>query len=464
MKGNKPIFYASRITLLAFVLFTTAAAAPPAEPAPDKALFTSSTGLRVKIIHNPNMQFIHAQLVIYYKDTVENPAIPYLTSMNIFNPQIDKGESDLLNTMKKMGNDFTIENRPDFLYIKMNFIPEQFELFYRFIKNIFHNRLISESLPGLETYSGRKQARSLAERFNDSISNFWKYFFSQNDWKQQIAFQIAYEHFFAPSLLGRTFITPSHLKNITLKQVLAFYRETYNPNNALLIIKGNFPNRGVLFGFLELKLKSFKKKSPYIQAEKELPPPINNQMKVVIYNVQDTESPIIYWFEAISTFNNRNPIPSLVLNNIFFAYPTGRLFMNARESNINQLRIETQMVSHVDASIICNTIRVNYRDLTPFFQLVEREKKRLQISRIDRPEFANTVSFIYGRLKVNTQNYDNDANQEIINTSYSLPPITLAGFNQAIDATPNSMVVIVGNSKLILKWLDKKIPIQVVDF
>jgi hypothetical protein len=436
----------------------------PAETDAEPLEYTCSRGLTLKIIKDANMQFIHAQLLIYYREDRVNPAIPYLTWMNLFDPNVNKSDSSLSDTLKKLGNDFEVEQRPDFLVFKINFLSDKIPLFIKFLKQLYDYEPFTEAtpLPGA-SYSERKKIQQTAESFKDSLTNFWKYFLKKKEWKKTIAYQIAYDHFFPDSILGNTFIEPKRLNNLTLDHIRSFYRHTYILPNSLLIIKGNIQRPVLLYGKIESAFGSTKKHPPLPTVKEKIA--VNPQKKIVIFNVDDNESPIIFWFEALSTYNDKNPIPALILNNILFLYPTGRLFTVARGFDINPLTLNTEMVNHNTVSVICNIIRLRYRDIERFIVMAEREKKKLDIMRIDRREHVNTLSNLIKRLKVKTQDFEHDVTIEKMKTPYRPQPITLAELNQVVDEPGNLLIVIIGNARRILNSMPLlRSRVKVIDF
>jgi len=432
--------------------------------------FKSSRGLEIMILKSDHIPFIHAQLLIYYKEKIKNPAISYLTLLNIFDNAVDKSGTSVLNILRKLGNDFEVEQRPDFLLFKINFLPDKRSQFIKFLKELYHYKPFLQTDSGSGTYSQRKRQINTSERFKDSIANYWKYFFKKKQWKKKIAYQLAYRHLFSPNLLGNTLITPDSLKNVDLDHLRAFYRRTYKLSNSRLIIKGNIENPALLFGSIERAFSSFKKQEPRKYAGEKLI--INHQKKVIVFNTNRIDPPILFWFDPVSTLNNRAPVPSMLLNSVLFGYPTGRLFLNARYFNINNLRLNSEMTNHKGVSVICNTIRLRYKDIENFILLADREKKKLRMKRVDRKEYLDNLTHIYGSMKVNSQNFENNVNLEIFDPLYRSPNpkdsnVTLAGLNQVIDNSNRNqgIIVIVGNAKIISRNLTILKPqVQVIDF
>jgi hypothetical protein len=436
---------------------------PPSEP--EIYNLKSSRGLRLKILKSNHIDFIHAQLVIYYKKKMKNPAIPYLTLLNIFERNLRGDETSLLSTLKKLGNDFKVEHRPDFLLFKINFLSSNDNIltFIKFLKTLYNYKPFEDLHSTSTSYAANRERQNTEVRFKDSISNYWEHFFSKKEWRSQIAYQMAYQYFFPTNIMGQTFISPRDLKSITLDQLRTFYLDTYQFSNSLLIIKGKIENPGLVLGHIERIFSSFKRQLPQAPPEEKLK--INRQKKILVFNTGNDESPAMYWFEAVSTQGGGNPIPALVLNNILFTYPTGRLFINARLSNINISKLDTEMINHLGVTIICNSIRLRYSDIKNFIFLVDREIKKLRIKRVEKKEYLNALSYILGRLRVNTQDFRNAVNLEIFQSEYYAQRISLENLNRIIDDSIYSLIVIVGNAKSILPQLNLFKPyVSVIDF
>jgi len=450
------------VTIFICLLFPVSTAAEPSPAEFDS--FTCTKGLRLRVLASDQIPFIHAQLVIYYNEKVKNPAIPYLTLLNIFERNLKGDDTPLLSILKKLGNDYQVEHRPDFLLFKINFLPDKILLFTRFLKALYSYKPFLELNSPTSSYVDEKQKLNTETRFKDSIANYWNYFFRQQDWKIRIAYQIAYHHWFPSSIMGNILITPDSLKDVSLDQLRSFYERTYQLSNSLLIIKGNIGQPAILHGHIERTFASFKKHPPLEPAVEKLTP--NPESKIIIFNTNNDDSPIMFWLQAVPTYNNRNPLASLVLNNILFSYPTGRIYLNSRYLNINNLRMETQMENHQALTVICNIIRLRYVDTRNFIVLVERERKKLRGQEVDRIEYLNTLSNIYGRLEVNTQYFENDISLEIMKTEYYAQKVTLASLNQKVEQLNQEVIVIVGNAKLILADLGifPSWKVEVIDF
>ncbi len=132
--------------------------------------FTTSKGLAVKVLQDNDMPFIHAQLLIYLDGNVQNYsslAISQLAVMNMFERMLNSPPSNLMGMLERQGNDFRVEQNPEYVKISMNFLPDRLASFSKLLKEIF-------------TY----QSFHL-NKFNRSKVNFWPLFRKDRDWKKR---------------------------------------------------------------------------------------------------------------------------------------------------------------------------------------------------------------------------------------------------------------------------------------
>jgi hypothetical protein len=445
-----------------------------AEAAVQKQLFVTQKGLNVKFLIDKTMDFIHAELLIYYNGKYRNPAIPSLTLLNIFNKDVNESDSSLLSSLRKLGNDFEVEQSADFQMVKINFLPDRLQQFIKFVRGLYSYKSFLNIKINPDSHLYRKRQRDTLKKFEDSVNNYWRYFFKKENWKRDIAYQIAYNRLFPGNPLGNTLITADMLRQATLPTVRTFYQRTYRLPNSLLIIKGNFRPQ-LVRAYIASEFASFEKQLPEVPVSHKLR--INNKREVVVFNINNNDPPLLFWFDAIVPLNHKNYIPFLALNNILFGFPIGRIYLGAREMNMSNLEIHSEVTNQKEVSVICNTIELRSRDIEAFIRLVDREKKKLTIKKIERKEYLNTLSYFYGKIKVDTQHIDNDINHEILTTFYPFdktdfispaaqsPMLTLAVLNEHLGNSRNhsesqkGVIVIVGNYNLIRRYLKSIKPV-----
>ena len=130
--------------------------------------FVSSKGLPIKILKSNAIGSVHAEILIFYHGNT-NPAISYLTVENMFNPEIHNSDTNLLGILKRLGNDFSVEHRVDYLKISLDFLPNRLSLFTHFIDELFSYKSFS------------------LKRYNNSIYNYRKYVVRRNGWEKILA-------------------------------------------------------------------------------------------------------------------------------------------------------------------------------------------------------------------------------------------------------------------------------------
>ncbi|MFC2155820.1 insulinase family protein [Acidobacteriota bacterium] len=398
--------------------------------------------IKIKIINVPNMDFVHAELAIFYKNSNVNPAIRHLTTLNIFNEDVNQGGSGLLSTLRKLGNDFEVFNRQDYLLLKINFLRDKLPIFGQFLKGLYSYKAFS------------------LKKFTYSVSNFRNLFFKHDDWKRETAFQVAYQKLFPDQPLGNALIVPGSVTKINLAQIRSFYQRTYTLSNSLLIIKGNLKT-GIVLGSINRVFKQLKKqeiKKRYLKEKLK----INGGREVIIYHINSSSPPEIYWFETIPPLNRKNHIPLRVLNDMLFSQPTGRL---SRVNNgVRFSRVHTEVLNHEEVSVICNNVRINFSNIEKFILFVDTEKRKLK--NINRREYLDVKNYFCGRLKVNSRKVENDVELE---RDFSLfkseesrllssfvrisQQVTYESLSSVSQDLAGGTIVIVGNANLIVRHL-----------
>jgi hypothetical protein len=371
----------------------------------------------------------------------------------MFNKELNTSNPSLISALRRLGNDYEIEHRPDYLKIGVNFLLTKFSLFAQFLKELY----------GYKAFGLKK--------YNDSILNFKKYYLKSGDAEKKMAQAFAYNRLFAGHLLGNTIIDVNRLPKINLAQIRSFYRKTYKPENSFVCIKGNL-NPHITFGLVEKSLKSFKKQKNLIFYSEKLN--VNQVRKIYLLEVKNTDAPTVYWFHAIPPLRDDNHLPSVILNNILFGYPIGNLFKSAGYYGIRNIKkMESEVINHAETSVICNTVKLNYSNIEKFILLYEQESRKLRVRKINRNEYLNTLNFFLGKAKVDSAHFDNDIHFEINKSVYSVDresfevsakifqKITLNRLNRFLAGTDlfkfqrnrktADVIVIVGNPGLVLK-------------
>ncbi len=437
-------------------------------PAVKKQSFTTKKGLEVRLLADRTMEYVHAEILIFYKGKFENPAVPSLTLASMFYKGDGRGNSALISPLKKMGFDYETERTADYLVIRVNFLPDKLLTFIRFAKGIFAYRLFENVKNNPVAVFNERRQRAMRRQLQDSRKNYWRDFLRKENWKQEIAFQIAYDRLFAGHPLSRGMITAENLADATETAVRRFYQRVFRLPNGLLIMKGKL-TPPLIKAYLRSEFDSFKKQEPEVPVNKKLV--VDNQRKVIVFSRNTPEMPVLYWFDAMKPESAEARLSFMGVHHILFGFPYGRIHLAAHSKRLNKLEIQAQMLNHPEAAVICNIVRLRPRDIEPFIRLVDHEKKQLSIKKIDHREYLYTAAYFNGMVKVDTQHVESDINQEILSAYNSVrqepkiepvsgsSPFSKASLNRQVDGlkmykdSKTGVIVIVGNYDMIRPYL-----------
>ncbi len=419
--------------------------------------FTTSKGMKIKFLKQDDLGFIHAQIVVYYHFGFNNPALPSLTATNIFSRDYNPSGSPVLNTLRSLGNDFEIQNRPDSLLIKINFLPGKVQLFTQFLKNLFRYKPFYQTYSG-QSYNYTNLEQTIQKNLVESKRQYWQDLKKEKHWKKKVAMQIAYSRLFPNHSLGRILVTPDTLNRATLPSIRSFYRRNYTPQNTKVILKGNL-HPGQTRGLFELEFKSFKKPDkPLPQIDIPVP---TNKREIIILHIDSIDSPLIFWINTIPPVSSKHHLETLLLNDFIYSYPLGTLPRQAYRNGIRLAALASDQHNHLGASIICNTIGVKFNEIEKVIIVADSELRKLENKGITRREILNISSYFLGKCKVKTEHFDNDVETKIgtfnfqtgYNSSQQLPnllqQVSTTSIRRVIGIPQQSIIVIVGNSKLV---------------
>jgi predicted Zn-dependent peptidase len=382
-------------------------------------------------------------------------AIAQLTVMNMFERALNSPPSNLLGMLERQGNDFLVEQTPEYVKISMNFLPDRLTSFSKLLNEIF-------------TY----QSFHLG-KFNESKSKFWPLFIKSHDWKREIALLLAYQQLVGNFYFSQGFQLQQILNGINMAQLRSFLLRTFRPDNALLIMKGKI-NPYFILGMIEKDLPQFPPRQAKARREAAL---LNTGRKVFILNVNSPELPMVYWFDAAPPAADPGYLPYAIGNHSLFGFPGGRIYQSERNQFLmGGYKVNTEAIFLKDFTLFCNSLRLNYSDLENFLLLVEQERKRFAVRPIERKEYLDALNFYIGQAQVGTSRFDHDLQAEIdrfYGQAAAAPAprvepdlfqeVSFGRVQQALDEQmgsrhkPNNrekgIIVLIGNANLILNSL-----------
>ncbi len=427
---------------------------------PETRLFSFSTskGLAVKVLQDNDMPFIHAQLLIYLDSSTQNYstlAISQLAVMNMFERSLNSPPSNLMDMLQRQGNDFLVEQNPEFIKISMNFLPDRLAAFSKLLKEIFNYQSFH------------------LNRFNNSKEKFWSLFTKNQDWKKEAALLLAYQQMVGNFFFTRGFLLQNVLKGINLAQLRSFLLRTFRPDNALLILKGKM-NPYFILGMIEKDLPQPPAR-PAKSGKSEVTLQIGR--RVFILNINATDQPMVYWFDAAPAAVSDDFPPYAIGNFSLFGFPGGRIYQSERNRMLmSGYKVTTDTIFLRDFTIFCNYLRMNYNDLENFLLLVDQERRRFNVRPIERKEYLDALNYYIGQAQVATGHFNyglqgeidrfhgQGAAQAVAKVGREIfQEVSLNRVLQVMDEQMGSkhnvgnrekgIVVIIGNADLVLKSL-----------
>jgi predicted Zn-dependent peptidase len=420
--------------------------------------FSTSKGLAVKVLQDNDMPFIHAQLLIYLDSSTQNYtslAISQLTIMNMFERELNSPPSNLLNMLQRQGNDFLVEQNPEFVKISMNFLPDRLASFPKLLKEIFNYQSFH------------------LKKFNDSKERFWSLFAKNRDWKKEIALLLAYQQMIGNFYFTQGFLLQEFLNRINLAQLRSFLLRTFRPDNALLILKGKI-NPYFILGMIE---KDLPLPPPLPAKTRKEETVVNAGRRIFILNVNSPDLPSAYWFDTAPAADDTNYLPYVIGNFALFGFPNGRIYQSEKNQfQMGGYKVNTEAYSFSNFTLFCNYLRLNYNDLENFLLLVDQERKKFNVRPIERKEYLDALNFYIGRSQVETSRFDYDLQGEIdrfhgqgagsfasrigaelfqeVNLNRVLQIMDeQMGYKHKVGTREKGVVVLVGNADLILSSL-----------
>lgn len=420
--------------------------------------FTTSKGLVIKVLQDNDMPFIHAQLLIYLDGSSQNYtslAISQLMVMNMFERELNSPPSNLMDMLERQGNDYQVEQNPEYVKITMNFLPDRLAVFPKLLKEIFYYQSFH------------------LKKFNQSKEKFWSLFAKNRDWKKEMAFLLAYQQMIGNFYFSQGLLLQDILNRINLAQLRSFLLKTFRPDNALLILKGKI-NPYFILGMIE---KDLPQPSPQPSKTKKEGITINANRKIFVLNVNSAELPVVYWFDAAPAVTDVSYLPYVIGNFALFGFPGGRIYQSEKNQfSMAGYKVNTETYFLKKFTVFCNYLRLKYNDLENFLLLVDQERRKFIVRPIERKEYLDALNYYIGRAQVETSRFDYDLQGEIDRFhsqgvgSLALPigpqlfqEVSLNQVMQVMDEQMGSrhrssgrekgVVVLIGNANLIFKSL-----------
>jgi len=264
------------------------------------------------------------------------------------------------------------------------------------------------------------------------------------------------------------------LKNITRKDILAFYQQYYRPNNSVLVMTGN----------LNLRIAT-RKVSHYLSTwqEKEvervyLPPPApNNEEMVCFIELPQAKDPAVLLGNVIFPYGDPDFFPFSVLNQVLGGTPNSRLFMNLRESKEYAYYAFSEMELFRSCGVYFVRAKVTPPSCFASVQDILGEIDRMIKERTPTFEIEQAKSYLIGNFPLQLDRLDNFARKLSEKVAMSLGEghwnefyenIMLVDSNRVFQVAekcllPKPVVVLVGDRSVLSNHLGEFKKIEIYD-
>jgi len=376
-RWRSPLILAAGLCLLAGSL-------PGAAP----LTFKTSRGIPLYLFPDPSLNYVHAELTLTVRHSpTDRNALPLFRLATRL--LLGDRKSGLLNRLRAVSPEFSVEERPDSLRIAVDFLPGRLAEFTQFVKSFFSSQSFS------------------VERVAAARSRFWSDLTRSGDWKRDLALQVAFHSLFAGSSLGPLPLGPGAAAGLNAAQLRSYWTQVCRPAAGTLMLKGHL-NPYVTLGLLEKAMSGSPGKGSPLPVERL---PVHNQRRVFFLDVPDHDYPQLFLIDAASVAGTIDMLPIYVATFSLFHYPTGRIYEAGRSQfNILNCPVTSELIQYPGVVVLVSSARVAPGEVDKMMGVMEGERRRLGNSPVGRKEYLDALNFFWKKNSVETTRVDHDLN------------------------------------------------------
>jgi zinc protease len=427
---------------------------PPLAPRPlnlpEPYETTLANGLGVVLIEDKRLPLISFRLAFRSGDANDPAALPGLTDMlsHLLSEGTDTRTSrQIAEEIERLGATLSVGSSSDFTTIASSSLSIYVDEILELIADV----TLRSSFPQNEVDLARENTKQLL------IQQRAQPGFLASERMAKVLFG---EHPYA-----NISPTAEMLDSLTRDNLLSFRRSTFVPNNAVLIVVGDFESAAIISRVEDLfagwPVGSVAQPNP-----PALPKPVARRMYLVD-RPGSAQSNIVIGNEAIKR-TSPDYFPLLLMHTILGANASSRLFMNLREHK----GYTYGAYSNLDARRLAGTFRataevrtaVTGASLHEFFY----ELDRIRDEAVSKEEIINAKSYLSGVFPIRIETQDGLIDQLVNQKMFNLPDDYLRNYRDQVNAvtieqiqsmaqkyvTPNeAAVVIVGDAAEITEQI-----------
>jgi len=416
-------------------------------------------GLTLAVASRPDQPFISLELVILAGESQSPRNLPGLASFTA--EMLSRGTplisaADLEERIDAIGGDFNTTTTPDFSVFSLHFLD-----------SFLDRALETLSLMVLQPAFGDREIVTLKR------TQFYDLRQKQRDpefvGRRQLLRVLFKEHPYQ-----RSFYNEEVIKNLTRKDIQAFYDLYYRPNNALIVLAGNL-NLAIATRRVSHYLNIWPKRdvepaiSPSLQA--------NAAERFCFVDFPRAKEATLVIGNLISPLDETEYFPLAVLNQVLGGTPFSRLFMNLREAREYAYSAFSRLEYFRNCGVYAVTAAVIPPASSAAIREITRELDRITREKVSNFELEQAKSYLIGHFPLQIVRLDELSRRISESLALSSGDAQWSRFNDNItmvDADrifevaqkyllPKPVVVIVGDKNVLLEHLRDLDRLEVYD-
>ncbi|MDH7511600.1 MAG: pitrilysin family protein [Clostridiales bacterium] len=418
-----------------------------------------SNGLSVAAVFENSHPFISLELVIQTGESSSPPELPGLASFT----------AEMINRGTVAISAADIEERVEFIGGSLTTTVSLDQTRFSFI---FLDEYLDQALD-LLSQMVLQPAFTEREIVNVKRIQFYDFLEKRRD-QDQLARRQLLRLLFKGHPYARGFYNEDVIKNISRKDVLAFFQATYRPNNAIIVLTGN----------LNLATAS-RKVSHYFntwrKSELERPaltaPLPNTERRVCFVDLPQAKDVTLFLGNVIFPLDDPDYFAFSVLNQVLGGALHSRLFMNLRETR----QLAYFAFSEIEFFRCCGVYAVKAR-VRPSachdaVQEILKELDRIARERVSTFELEQAKSYLIGNFPILVEKLDDLAACTFRIATHSLGSAYWGRFYESVMGVDAErvydvarkyllhppVIVIVGDRSVVIDFIDRFEKIEVFD-
>lgn len=383
---------------------------------------TLANGLRVVLIENRRLPLVTLRLAFRTGNTNDPPERPGLT--DLLAGMLNEGTAtrtsrQIADAVARIGATLAAGANSDYTTIAAGALSP----FTDQILDLFADVTLRPSFPEeeLELLKQNTLQNLIAQRGQAS--------FLANERVSAVVYGAHPYHVVAP--------TPESLAAATREELSAFHRRMFIPNNAVLIVGGDFEREQLLRRFEEL----FGAWAAGTPAPHDFPvPPARKRRSIYLVDRPGSAQSNIVVANLGITRTHPDYFPTLVMHTILGATASSRLFMNLREEKGYTYGAYTSLDARRDAGSFRATTEVRTPVTGDSLGEIFREFGRIRQELVTEKELRDAQSYLTGIFPIRLETIDGLVDQLIQIKMFDLPSDYLQTYRERVQAVTREEV------------------------